>query len=980
MNKKIFASALIAIAAFASAGASAAVTYGNSVNAAGYAQTKDAVVAQDGVAVRANDLIITTNAVTDIPAKAEIIVKLPKGLNFSGSPSYLVSAPTGGLTLVDDSVSGDPTLTEPAISLSDTDGDGMMDRAVVTAKAASAAGITNTVTISSEIMATSKAKAGAAKVSIIVNGSLANTVSIGTVVAALETPVQGSSGTSLTTVDQKTNTDKGVSTATIVVTIPAGTLAGKTITLTPQAGVKWASSGSTATIAVHSPVAIAPVNSSAFGAAGATSAITFTTTGSTTVGSKFDAQINISINVASATTSTVTGPKGVTVGGTALITGTAALFDVKKNGSKAAVTLSATNKAPKIVAGSSSAQILPAFTITENFGGDAVNATTKTITITPGAGLKFGATDTIKITGTGWGAGATTATITAGVLTLNLTNTTTGSKTVTISGLKATAASTAAGTLTMTVGKPGTDLLTAPSDVVEVATAVARGTVTLAGPKKVIKTGPGATAGGTVTMTESTYGALTTINKSDVQSAYFLVTPSNAKITSMSVTTTNYGSSGPTVACSAQTGVTTGAWVCTVSAESSALPKTPTISVVIGATTSATAAVGSDVVMTFDGNAGVSGTATMASVVLTTTATKGQVPDLTPGSLEAKALAPVTISETFTGAMTNTVGSSIRLIAPAGVAFQDAASVVTGSKGTVGTATITSTFSPNDTLVMNRIITSTIKFTPKAVIASGVKGWLSFSIVDGDIDGKKLSNITNETIMMAYADGTLGKVDAGADATVNIGFQVSNTADGGLAPYTVKSSDSAIASVALHGDVVTVTGKAAGNATVTVTDELGGSDTYVVTVSAGATQPEPGKTTKTIDGSTSDATFSGGASLDGGATYTSEITTADDVSIMATINVDPADQGSAGAIHALVLSPAGFLTLEEDGSWVPWDGTLGGIATYSEETALGDVYYVPLYNGTIAAPGKWRFAVAYTTEDGKLVFNTKVAHITVVAE
>jgi hypothetical protein len=481
-------------------------------------------------------------------------------------------------------------------------------------------------------------------------------------------------------------------------------------------------------------------------------------------------------------------------------------------------------------------------------------------------------------------------------------------------------------------------------------------------------------------MTESTYGALTTINKSDVQSAYFLVTPSNAKISSISVTTTNYGSSGPSVLCAAQTGVTTGAWVCTVSAESSALPKTPTISVVIGATTSAKAAVGSDVVMTFDGNAGVSGTATMASVVLTTKATKGEVPDLTPGSLEAKALAPVTISEAFTGAMTSTVGSSIRLIAPAGVAFQDAASVVTGSKGTVGTATITSTFSPNDTLVMNRIITSTIKFTPKAVIASGVKGWLSFSIVDGDIDGKKLSNITNETIMMAYADGTLGKVDAGADATVNIGFQVSNTADGGLAPYTVKSSDSAIASVALHGDVVTVTGKAAGNATVTVTDELGGSDTYVVTVSAGATQPEPGKTTKTIDGSTSDATFSGGASLDGGATYTSEITTADDVSIMATINVDPADQGSAGAIHALVLSPAGFLTLEEDGSWVPWDGTLGGIATYSEETALGDVYYVPLYNGTIAAPGKWRFAVAYTTEDGKLVFNTKVANLTVAAE
>jgi hypothetical protein len=446
------------------------------------------------------------------------------------------------------------------------------------------------------------------------------------------------------------------------------------------------------------------------------------------------------------------------------------------------------------------------------------------------------------------------------------------------------------------------------------------------------------------------------------------------------VSTTNYGANAPTISCTAETGVTTGAYICSVTAESSKLPTTPTITLTIGSTTSATAPIGGTVVMTFDGNAGVSGAATVATIEQTTKAEKGVVPDLTPGSLEAKSLAPVTISEVFTGAMTSTVGSTIRLIAPAGVAFQDAASVVSGSKGTVGTATITSTFSPNDTLVMNRIITSTIKFTPKAVLASSASGWLSFNIVDGDIDGKNLSNVTSATLMLAYADGTLGKVDAGADAAVNIGFQASNTADGGLAPYTVKSSDSAIASVDLNGDVVTVTGKAAGNATITVTDELGGSDTYVVTVSAGATQPEPGKTTKTLTGGTSAATFSGGASKDGGATYTSEITTADDVTIVATINVDPADQGSEGAIHALVLSPVGFLTLEEDGSWVPWDGTIAGIATYSEESSLGAVYYVPLYDGELAAAGKWRFAVAYTTEDGKLVFNTKVADLTVTAE
>jgi hypothetical protein len=733
---------------------------------------------------------------------------------------------------------------------------------------------------------------------------------------------------------------------------------------------------------VHSPLKASPFKETTVtGTASKTTSVTLTTAGSTTVGTKFPVQVNISVDKVASLKTTTTGQKGVAIAGTVGITGTAALVDVKANGSSAALSSAVGTKKATIVAGSTSAQTLPAFTITENFGGDAVDATTKTITITPGTGLKFGATDTISITGTGWGAGATTASIsTAGVLTLNLTNTTTGSKTVTISGIKATATATASGALSMTVGKPGTDKLTAPNDVIEVATAVARGTVTIAGPKTVIKTGPGASSGGAVTLTESTYGALTTINKTDVQSAYFRITPTNAKISNVTVGVTNYGANGPAVSCSTETGVTTGAWVCIVSAESSKLPTTPTMTVTIAATTTATAAVGSSVVMTFDGNAGVSGTATLASVVVSTKAEKGVVPDLTPGSLDAKSLAPVTISEVFTGAMTNTAGATIRLIAPTGVAFQDAASVVTGSKGTVGTATITSTFLPNDTLVLNRIITSTIKFTPKAVIASSASGWLSFNIVDGDLEGKNLSNVTAATIMLAYADGTLGKVDAGADAAVNIGFQVSNTADGGLAPYTVKSSDSAIASVALNGDVVTVTGKAAGNATITVTDELGGSDTYVVAVSAGATQPEPGKSTKTLDGSTSDATFSGGASLDGGATYVSEITTADDVTIMATINVDPADQGSAGAIHALVLSPVGFLTLEEDGSWVPWDGTIAGIATYSDEASLSAVYYVPLYDGEIATAGKWRFAVAYTTEDGKLVFNTKVADLTVTAE
>ena len=58
MNKKIFATALLAIAAFVSTGASAAVTFGDStdaINASG--QDANAIVSQGGTA-RANDIVL----------------------------------------------------------------------------------------------------------------------------------------------------------------------------------------------------------------------------------------------------------------------------------------------------------------------------------------------------------------------------------------------------------------------------------------------------------------------------------------------------------------------------------------------------------------------------------------------------------------------------------------------------------------------------------------------------------------------------------------------------------------------------------------------------------------------------------------------------------------------------------------------------------------------------------------------------------
>jgi hypothetical protein len=397
--------------------------------------------------------------------------------------------------------------------------------------------------------------------------------------------------------------------------------------------------------------------------------------------------------------------------------------------------------------------------------------------------------------------------------------------------------------------------------------------------------------------------------------------------------------------------------------------------------TLSTAEIGSDVVLTLDGNTGVSGSFTVGSVGLSTKVTVGAIPDVKPGSLSAVKLAPVTIAGQFANAVTDTVGATFRLLAPSGVAFQDSASVATSTS--INTAAISSTFRPNDTLSLTIATgkTATITFTPVAIFSDDVgSGLISFELIDGDINGKKLTNITAATLNLAYADGTLEKLSAGKAGDVNVGFTISNTVEGGLAPYTVASSDNKIATPTLSTDVVSVEGVAEGVATITVTDALGATASYKVTVEAGAAQPAQAKATKASDGSTSTATFTGGATTDGGATYTNTLTSADDVIVNATVNVDADDVGKEGGIHAVALTPLGLLMLEEDGSWTPWDGQLTTIATYEAAEELAASYSVPLYDGKLPA-GKWRFAVIYSTivkgKVEKLVYTTKAAVISV---
>jgi hypothetical protein len=174
---------------------------------------------------------------------------------------------------------------------------------------------------------------------------------------------------------------------------------------------------------------------------------------------------------------------------------------------------------------------------------------------------------------------------------------------------------------------------------------------------------------------------------------------------------------------------------------------------------------------------------------------------------------------------------------------------------------------------------------------------------------------------------------------------------------------------------VKVAGKAAGVSTITVTDGLGGSDTYVVTVSAGAAQTSAAK----VVGSSS-ASFAGGASSDGGATFTDTFAAGDDVTIVGTINVEAAHQGLDGAIHVAVLSVTAegstLAYLDEDGNFAEWNPAAGLPGAYIVAEPLGSTYNVTVFSGELAA-GTHRVALAYTTENGDLVYAPKAIVITV---
>jgi len=1008
--------ALVSTFASTSTFAAAAITNSEADKSA-YDQNADAQLAP-GSSGRVNDIVINLGAKDDVVAAAgaapadTIVIRLPDGLNFHSAPEYLVTPATAGVGVAFLDSAGDATISAPEVTMSDTNNDGKNDRASITVASSNldpskSGGDTVTITVRLAVDADVKPSTTSKQVSVIVGKALPVKTDIVEVVKTA--PTLSALSTVIPTVSI-TGSGAGSSTSVSVskfnLIIPAGTTDTLTVTLKPEGnGILHAVTSTLTITKILSPVST-PLTSSLGGpllsgviinsygqlrsqGVDDTPTVTMTVQNAPTINgvAGFPDPVVVEMQVdymaVTATTKAKAGEYGFAVAGTAGIKGSAKLVKVAPTGASSSVS----GKLTKLVRGADQAQTLPSILITENFAGNAL-ATTSTITLKAGTGLTFlASTATVSFPNNG-AKFAGGSTLTTSVFVLNLTDTGGATKTITIKGLKAKAAAKAGQTLSLTI-TAGNE-----TKILEVANGSDRGTTSVeyldkgtgANAKVITKKKVGAkgTASANVTLKETTYGAITIENAvsgtTSTVPAYIRFAASNAKVTGVTISSSGYtgtGVSAPTFGiCKIEsTGAST--FICPISAESTGAIKPGTATVTANVTFKADGAVGDAIALTLDGNAGVSGSVEVADIVVATAATSGVVPQVTIGSANAQKLAPITIKQTFTG---STSRGFFRLIAPAGVKFANPGNIKFAGVGTGTSATVTaSTFATNDTLVIFSESTPSITFTPEAIISNEVAaGDVVIDIVDGNISGAIKTGVSEESVNAAYATAEITALDAGKAVTVGANYSATNTREGGVGAITAASSAASVATVAVDGDSITVTGVTAGAATITVTDSLGATASFAVTVTeAELTEAKAGKTLSGDDLPTGTA-FTAGASSDGGATQGTEFTTADDVEIVATVTVGDDIVGEAGAIHVALMAKTDdgttFSYLDEDGKWADWDITgLPGVHIDAEELAAS--YNVSIYSGKFTA-GTYRIALAYSS-DGEVYYTGKAVTITV---
>ena len=618
------------------------------------------------------------------------------------------------------------------------------------------------------------------------------------------------------------------------------------------------------------------------------------------------------------------------------ISGSATIASLADNGTMVSLAMAADGDPAivpvDVVIGGGSQVDLPSFVISGIFpddvgtmdGQEATDDTTTspdTITVRPAAGVTISSGDNLRAACTGGTVDVDAAALmtTDNVLTLTITANC-GEEAITVSGLTATLAPDAgAGPFALTL--EGTADTFTDGIEVDVAQGVESGEVTVTRDSEMpARVGPGTMGTVDVLLTESTYGSL----RVGTPRTYIIVIPSdNVMINSVGSTTYMQQDRLPQILNGQTARPPDGSYVLTVMSESRSLEPDDAVTLTISYTVDREAAIGGTVSFAIGGTAGASGTITAATVTVNTVSSAGPIPDVT-ASPNAVETATLTIMEQFATSLND---GDYRLLAPSGIRF--------AGDSDDGVRT---TFETSDTLLVELDETSDTVVdaevvTPNVIVGpSAQAGRNAFFILDGNgslsAEDAERTNLTGGTVDLLYV-GELDDLDAGADITIAQGFSISQSVSGGLLDeeegevYSATSSDDEVATVAVSGDTLTVTGLSIGAGIITVTDELGNTDNILVEVVAAGAAPDLSAVSTGGEGETS-ATISGGVTVDGGVTYSEDgvVTAGDDISILFTINVESDHVGEEGDIYVAVQDNATgiFFIIDGNSTVIPDSG------------------------------------------------------------
>lgn len=133
-------------------------------------------------------------------------------------------------------------------------------------------------------------------------------------------------------------------------------------------------------------------------------------------------------------------------------------------------------------------------------------------------------------------------------------------------------------------------------------------------------------------------------------------------------------------------------------------------------------------------------------------------------------------------------------------------------------------------------------------------------------------------------------------------------------------------------------------------------------------------------------TFAGGSAVNGAETFQQQASVAklkETVNVKANISVDPEDMGQAADIfvYADYQATAGGdvfqLMLDENGSYLLWDGEVANLEPFQSQVALQESQLIDIYEGLLLEAGILKVSVGYRLKDGKVVLSSDVLQLTV---